>query len=523
MGRCSPRPCQRRWPHGWLVALLLLAPAQAAAQSSLQQIRQRGVLIIGTDATYPPFEFKVGDQFLGFDIDLGNEIARELGVRARWENINWDGIFAALQARRFDLVISDVVITEKRKQQLAFSRPYFLSGQTIVRRKGDNRIRGSEDLPGKLVTVQQETTGQYAVERLGLPPERIRKFETMQDALLEVRNGRGDAAVGDLPALREMIRKGFPELEIVGGVFVHENYGVVLRQGEPELLAAVNQALDRIIADGRYAAIYQRWMREPMPPDTPARLEEVRSQGTPVTGGTGGSALAIRWDLLRDALPLLLRGALWTLYLTGLTLLIGAPLGLLIALIRLSGFRPLVLLATTYVEVIRGTPLLMQIFVVYFVLPSVGLSLPQLAAGVLALSLNAAAYISEIFRAGIQSIDRGQTEAAQALGLDYVGTMRWVILPQTMQRILPPLTNETVALLKDSSLVSIIGLSELTRVGRELSSNSGSPVTIVTAVALLYLAMTLPLTHLVRKLEQRWEPASRPGRGKARGRKVRPS
>jgi His/Glu/Gln/Arg/opine family amino acid ABC transporter permease subunit len=500
-----------------LFGLLLLAlPLQAAAESSLDRIRARGRLIIGTDATYPPFELKVGDRFEGFDIDLGNEIGRELGVRAEWQNINWDGIFGALKAGRVDLVISDVVITDARKKELAFSQPYFLSGQTIVRRKGDERIRSAKDLPGKLVTVQQETTGQYAVERLGLSGDRIRKFETMQDALLEVRNGRGDAAVGDLPALREMIRKGYPELEVTGGVFVHENYGVVLRRGEPELLAAVNQALDRIIADGRYAKIYGRWIREAMPPDVPARLAQIRSQGTPVSAGATGSALTIRWGLLREALPLLLRGALLTLNLTGLTLLFGVPAGLLIALIRLSRFPLLVLLATIYVEVIRGTPLLMQIFVIYFVLPAVGVSLPPFAAGVLALSINAAAYISEIFRAGIQSIDRGQTEAAHALGMDYVGTMAWVILPQTVQRVLPPLTNETVALLKDSSLVSIMALDELMRVGRGLASSTGSPVTILTAVALLYLAMTLPLTYVVRLLERRWQPISRPRQRKTK-------
>jgi len=140
-----------------VIVCCLGSPAHAA--NSLETIRERGVLIIGTDATYPPFELKVGDRFEGFDIDLGNEIGKELGVAVRWENINWDGIFAALRANKFDLVISDVVITDKRKKELAFSRPYFLSGQTIVRRKGDTRIRSSKDLPGKLITVQQETTG----------------------------------------------------------------------------------------------------------------------------------------------------------------------------------------------------------------------------------------------------------------------------------------------------------------------------------------------------------------------------
>ena len=199
-----------------------------------------------------------------------------------------------------------------------------------------------------------------------------------------------------------------------------------------------------------------------------------------------------------------------TLWITFLGLLIGVPLGLLVALARLSSQRLLSLPAIIYVEVIRGTPLLMQIFVIYFVLPSLGVSLPQTVAAVAALSLNAAAYIAEIFRGGIESIESGQMEAARALGMNYQSAMRWVILPQTVRRVLPPLTNEAVALLKDSSLISIIGLSELMRVGREQASNSGSPVTIVLAVALLYLAMTLPLTHLVRNLEARWQPISGP-------------
>lgn len=496
--------------------MLFLCRQSAWSQNALAQIRQRGALLIGSDATYPPFELKVGDRFEGFDIDLGNEIGKELGVPVRWQNINWDGIFAALQTGKFDLILSDVVITDKRKKEMAFSRPYFLSGQTIVRRIGDTRIQKPDDLKGKLVTVQQETTGQYAVEKLGLPKESIRKFETMQDALLEVRNGHGDAAVGDLPALREMIRKGYPELETVGGIFVHENYGVVMRRGEPELLAAVNDALAKIMADGRYAKIYERWIREPLPPNTLTELDKIQDQGTPVkTDKATGSAFTIRWSLLRSALPLLLRGALMTLNLTFFTLLLGIPFGLLVALARLSGFRPLQLVSIVYVEVLRGTPLLMQIFVIYFVLPAIlppaiRNVLTQWVCAVAALTLNAAAYISEIFRAGIESIDAGQMEAARSLGMDYRCAMRWVILPQTLRRTLPPLTNEAVALLKDTSLISIIGLAELTRIGREQASNSGSPVTIVLAVAVLYLIMTLPLTHLVRRLEARWQPISRP-------------
>ncbi|HEU4753282.1 MAG TPA: amino acid ABC transporter permease [Armatimonadota bacterium] len=220
--------------------------------------------------------------------------------------------------------------------------------------------------------------------------------------------------------------------------------------------------------------------------------------------------MSLRWDQLLAALPLLLQGARLTVILTAWALLLGIPAGLLVALARISPYRVLRAPATAYVEVVRGTPLLMQIYVIYFVLPAAGLSLPALVAGIAALSLNSAAYIAEIFRAGIESIDPGQMEAGRSLGMDYRAAMRWVILPQTVRRVLPPLTNEAVALLKDSSLVSVVALSELMRVGKELASNSGSPVTIYLAVALLYLAMTLPLTHLVRVLERRWQPVGRP-------------
>ena len=204
-----------------------------------------------------------------------------------------------------------------------------------------------------------------------------------------------------------------------------------------------------------------------------------------------------------------------TLILTLLTLLIGVPLGLLVALCRLSGFAPLSALATIYIELVRGTPLLMQIYVIYFVLPSLGISLPAFLAGLAALSLNSAAYVAEIFRGGIESIDAGQREAARALGMTGGQTMRHIILPQTLRRVLPPLTNEAVALLKDSSLVSVVALSELMRVGKEIATNAGSPTTIYLAVACIYLAMTLPLTALVRRLESRWQFTGRTPEKKA--------
>jgi His/Glu/Gln/Arg/opine family amino acid ABC transporter permease subunit len=468
----------------------------------------------------------------GFDVDVGDAIGREIGVPVRWTVLEWGSVLASLETRKCDMILSGVTITEERKKKgFAFSRPYFLSGQAIVRRKGDPRIRGLQDLKDKIVSVQMETTGQFALEHIGVPRSHILKFDTLQEGLLDVRNGKSDACVADLPALHENLRQSYSELELIGGAFKEENLGVVMRRGEPNLLAAVNRALEKIMVDGDYARFYAQWIHEPPTTALFAGLDRVKGDGTTPAdklphGDAGAriaeaashpvSAFTIRWDLLHEAAPRLLFGARVTLQLTALTLVFGISAGLIVALCRISPIAPLKWLATVYVEIVRGTPLLMQIYVIYFVLPAIHISVDSFAAGVMALSFNAAAYISEIFRAGIESIDSGQMEAARSLGMDYMGAMRWIILPQTLRRVLPPLTNEAVALLKDSSLVSVVALTELMRVGKEFATTSGSPTTVYLGVALLYLAMTLPLTFVVRRLESAWQPISRPRDQRAR-------
>ncbi|HLK58080.1 MAG TPA: ABC transporter permease subunit [Chthonomonadaceae bacterium] len=536
----------------WLaVALLLLFGGRAAhAQDAWKQIRARGELIISTDATYPPFEYKDDKGTLvGFDVDLGNEIGKRLGVKVTWLPLEWTAVLGSLEAHKADLIMSGMTITDERKQKgYTFSRPYFLSGQTIARRADDNRINGLLDLKTRIVSVQDETTGMYAVQKIGVPNNHIMKFDQLQDALLDVRNHKSDAAVADVPALKRLQRMGYPDMKLVGGVIKEEYLGVAARRNEKELITAINQALDAILADGRYTEIYKQWIQEPVTTHILGRLDSVRNEGSvpiddnapsllpgapgaPSANETKGAAaeaapppthpgLVIRGDILRGALPLLLQGAQTTITVTLFTLLFGIAGGLLVALLRLSPLAPLRAVMVFYVEIVRGTPLLMQLYTIYFVLPAIGISFQSpMVAGIIALSLNAAAYISEIFRAGIESIDSGQMEAARALGLDYAGAMRWIILPQTLRRVLPPLTNEAVALLKDSSLVSVIAVTELMRVGKEEAANTAAPTTIFLAVALIYLVMTLPLTWLVRQLETRWQPISTPREQRTRRRK----
>jgi His/Glu/Gln/Arg/opine family amino acid ABC transporter permease subunit len=470
--------------------MLFLLTAPAAGQDTLDEIRRRGELRIGTDATYPPFEQKVGDRYEGFDIDLGGAIARRLGVKAVWTNISFDGIFAALVRKTYDIVISTVVITPERQKVVAFSEPYYRAGQIIAVKKEDSSIHGPQDLKGKRVAAQLNTTGQFAVEKIGGVD--LRKYNSTDLALLDVANGRVDAAVADLPAVQAMIKQGFPTLKTVGDVFTDEHYAVVLRKEDTALREAINAALRDIKATGEYDRLHRRWLAAPGEDEGSA-------------SGADGGALG----LLGRVWPILMRGVWWTLQLTLLSIVFGIPIGLLGALARISRFRPVAWLAAGYVELIRGTPLLVQIFFIYFVLPKIGISLPEFATAIVALSVNTGAYVTEIFRAGIQSIEVGQMEAARSLGMTYGTAMRMVILPQAFRRVLPPLTNEAIVLLKDSSLVSVMGMTELTRTGQELASRFAQPMVIWPAVALLYLVMTLPLTRLAQWLETRWRIAAR--------------
>jgi len=208
-------------------------------------------------------------------------------------------------------------------------------------------------------------------------------------------------------------------------------------------------------------------------------------------------------QMLQDWMPQLLQGVLWTLRLMVLSFVLAVTLALPVALARLSTNRYLRFLAHSYVEIVRGMPSLTLLFLIYFGLPSVGITLQATDAAVIGLGLNGAAYVSEIYRAGIQAIDNGQREAAQMIGMRHAQVLRFVILPQAVRVVLPPLGNFAIALLKDTSVASLISAPEMMLQARDLTSEYFMPLQIYMAVGVMYLLMALPLASLVRLLESR--------------------
>lgn len=459
------------------------------------------VLKVGTEPAFPPFEMQApnGKGFTGFDIDLFNAIGEEAGLEIDFQSMPFDGLIPALQTQNIDAAISGMTITPERAQTVDFTRPYFQSGLAIAVRKEDKgEIKNFEDLENKKIAVAIGTTG--AGEARKIPGAEISTFDNSALALQELSNGRVDAVVNDAPVTLYAIKVGnLNNVEVVGELLTEEYYGIALPKDSPNL-EKVNDALDELLKTGRYREIYQKWFAGE-PPDLPLVAPALQGEGA-----------AFNWVKMFQTL---LWGALVTIMLTAFSVFFGIIGGTLLAIASISDFKPLGWLARIYVDFFRGTPLLVQLFMIYFGIPSLlqGLGLDvsfnRFAAAVLGLSLNSAAYLAEIIRGGIQSIDTGQWEASQSMGMSWLQTMRYVIFPQAFRRMLPPLGNEFITMIKDTSLVAIIGFEELFRQGQLMVATTYRAFEIYAAVALIYLVLTFAASRVFSWLEKRFNPVQR--------------
>ncbi len=468
------------------------------------------VLRVATEPAFPPFEFKgEGSEPQGFSYDLMRAIASFANFQVDFQSIPFDGIIPALQAKTMDAAISSITITEERAKAVSFSRPYFKAGLAIAVRADNQDITNFDSLKNKKIAVQIGTTG--AAKAKGIGGAEIRSFDSAPLALQELSNGNVDAVINDAPVTLYAINTGnLQGIRVVQQLLTEEYYGIATAKNSPNL-PLINQGLTRVLENGTYTQIYQKWFKS-TPPELPEKL--------PYTTETS-TGLSI--SVIFRSVPILLQGALVTLQLTISSVIFGLIGGSLIGILRLSNITPVRWMARAYVDFFRGTPLLVQIFMIYFGIPAVVQELgftfnfDRWAAAVIALSLNCAAYIAEIVRAGIQSIEIGQAEAAQSLGLSPVQTMRYVIFPQAFRRMLPPLGNEFISLLKDTSLVAVIGFEELFRKGQLIVAENYRAFEIYAAVAVVYLCLTLLSSQAFTKLEAWLNPVKRSGKVKRVG------
>jgi len=494
-----------------LLALLLRALASPVHAAPPPGPLADGVLSYGADAEggAPYVFYDPGDpgRLVGFEVEIVEEIASRLGAKPQLRQNAWESLIPALNRGDSDIAVNGIELTDGRLREAAFTRPYYLFQQQLTVRADETRIKSRRDLAGLRVGT---LIGSLAQELLGeVPGVQTVTYPGVLEPYEDLASGRIDAVFLDLP-IAAYYAGSNPRLKPAGPPEGEGYYAIAVKRSDPELLAAVDGALAGMMLDGTLKRILERWklwnpaqLRLSAPAAGLSRTGEAAGPGTPVQTADGAPVPLRKPDSWWKYLPHLLKGAGMTFALSAVSMAFAVTLGLGIALVRLYGGAAARAGATAYVEIVRGTPLLIQLYLLYYGLPALGVKLPALGAAVLGLGLNYAAFESEIYRAGILSIPRGQTEAAESLGMTRWQTLRFVLLPQTVRTVLPPVTNDFIAMLKDSSLVSVITVVELTKAYSIHAAATFSYLELGLMSAGLYLLMSLPLSRLSRRLERR--------------------
>ncbi len=500
-------------------------------------LSQPGTLTVGTLSDAPPsICIDSAGQFTGFDNELLRAVADKLGLRINFVGTEFSGLLAQVAARRFDVGSSSITTTDARRRTVGFTNGYDFGYFSLVVPQG-SPITGFDKLAeGQRIGVVQGTVQEaYVIDTLKLQPVKYPDYNTVYASL---KSGQLDAWVAPSQQAQGTVQPGDPA-EIIENTFSLDNFiaWAVALDNQP-LIDALNSGLDAIIADGTWARLYTDWVPralppgwkpgskaapEPQLPDFTALAERNQDSAAPAGPVEPKSTLSqlgaafLDWDLYKQAIPDLFKTGLPnTLILTVSASIIGLVLGMALAVAGISRSRWLRWPARVYTDIFRGLP---EVVIILLIGLGVGPVVGHLTGnnpyplGIAALGLMAAAYIGEIFRSGIQSVDPGQLEASRALGFSYSTSMRLVVIPQGVRRVLPALMNQFISLLKASSLVYFLGLianqRELFQVGRDLNAQTGNLSPLV-AAGLFYLALTIPLTHLVNFIDARLRRGRRP-------------
>lgn len=484
-----------------ITALLNVSPAFTAEDDSKPLIwaadSEGGAPYIFKDPKNP-------ERNIGFEVDLATALARELKRPITFQQYQYSSLIAGLERGDFDIAMNGLEVTPDRRAKVLFSRPYYIFQQQLVVRADEQRIKSYDDCPklrGITIGTLEDTAASRMLTRDGIT---TKIYDSQIEPYSDLELGRVDAVLLDLP-IAVSYAESNPKLKFVGAPFADGLYAIAMKRDRQELATRIDAALIKLLASGELRRIYEKWNIW-----NAAQNRLVDASSLDVASESREHWTAAIY------VPLLIDGAKTTILLSLVSMLLAVTIGLPLAAARLWGPLPLRLLATIYVEFFRGIPVLLLLYFLYYGLPGmaayygwpISLDMQPLHAAILGFGLNYAAYESEIYRAGIGSVPVGQWEAAGSLGMSRLLTFRRIILPQAMRTIIPPMTNDFVALFKDTSVVSVIAVVELTKQYQILSKSSMKYLEIGVATAALYLIMSVPLGYLSRYLEKRWNKSA---------------
>ncbi|HEA5871522.1 TPA: ABC transporter permease subunit [Staphylococcus aureus] len=463
-------------------AMVYINPAAYAEQDQKwEKIKERGELRVGLSADYAPMEFEHTvngkTEYAGVDIDLAKKIAKDNNLKLKIVNMSFDSLLGALKTGKIDIIISGMTSTPERKKQVDFSDSYMMTKNIMLVKKDKvNDYKDIKDFNNKKVGAQKGTE-QEKIAQTEIENASITSLSRLPDVILALKSGKVEGVVVEKPVAEAYLKQN-PKLGISNVKFNEEEKDTVIAvpKDSPKLLSQINKT-----------------------------IKEVKDKGL-IDKYMTNAANAMNDDsgFISKYGSFFLKGIKITILISLIGVALGSILGAFVALMKLSKIKIISWIASIYIEILRGTPMLVKVFIVFFgITAALGLDISALVCGTIALVINSSAYIAEIIRAGINAVDKGQMEAARSLGLNYRQTMKSVIMPQAIKNILPALGNEFVTLIKESSIVSTIGVGEIMFNAQVVQGISFDPFTPLLVAAALYFVLTFVLTRIMNMIEGR--------------------
>ncbi|MCU7557335.1 ABC transporter permease subunit [Macrococcus capreoli] len=457
-------------------------PLTAHAQTDqYETIKKNGVLRVGLSADYAPYEFEKSAngkrEYAGIDIELSKKLAKDLGVELKIVNMQFDSLLGALKTGKIDVIISGMSPTPERKKEVDFSDYYMnVEQRMIIQKKDEKKLQSVEDFKGKSVGVQKQST-QEELAKSEIPDANVASLTRVPDIIMSLNTGKIDGLILEGPVGEAYLTQNknltFSKLQFANA---SKGTAIALPKDSPKLLNAVNQTIKDVKAHDL--------------------LKDYKEKANTAMFDDG--------SFISKYGSFFVQGVGATILISLIGVVLGSLFGSMLAFMKIGKNIILKSIAWIYIEFIRGTPLLVQVFLVYFGTTAVlGIDLSAFICGAIALVINCAAYIAEIIRAGINAVDKGQAEAARSLGLSQAQTMKNVIMPQAIKNILPALGNEFVTVIKESSIVSVIGVSELMFNAQVVQGASFDPFTPLLIVAIVYFILTFALSRVMNVIEGR--------------------
>ena len=494
-----------------LIILLMLSMAAGifTACSSSKNTDNSGKFTVGFDAEFPPYGYKDDNgEYVGFDLDLAQAVCDKNGWTLVKQPIDWDSKDMELNSGTIDCIWNGFTMTGREKDY-TWSSAYIDNSQVVIV-KSDAQINNLSDLAGKVVAVQSDSsalaafTGEDASEsniQLAKSFSSLQQVGDYNSAFMNLESGSVDAICMDIGVAGYELKARGNSFRMLSEHVSSEEYGIGFKKGNTKLRDQVQETLNEMLADGTFMDIAKKWNVD----ESVCLGQEGKDSVMKAEGASDGSGSQ---NGFTDILGQLSTGMISTLGIFVLTLIFSLPLGLLLTFIRMSKLKVLQWIAKIYISIMRGTPLMLQLLVVFFgpyYLFGVSLSYSyRFYAVIIGFSLNYAAYFAEIYRAGIEGVPKGQYEAADGLGYSKAQTFIKIIFPQMVKAVLPPVTNEVITLVKDTSLAFALAYTEMFTLAKQVAATQASIMPLFVA-GLFYYIFNFIVAYIMERLEKKMQ------------------